>query len=179
MKSSRPKKCRVCGEKYRPQNSLQTACSPECAIKKVRNERVAAQFAPYRAKRGKVVHNKAWHLKTAQAAFNAYIRERDKALPCVSCGKWHQGQYHAGHFRPVGSQPAVRFDERNCHRQCSVCNNHRSGNLNAYRPELIRRVGSDVVDWLERDHPPRKFEIEELKTLTALYRQKLKDMQSK
>ena len=36
-------------------------------------------------------------------------------------------------------------DERNIHKQCVVCNQHKSGNLVPYRVELINRIGQEAV----------------------------------
>jgi hypothetical protein len=45
--------------------------------------------------------------------------------------------------------PALNcFDEDNCHKQCSACNNHLSGNLTAYRPALIAKIGQARFDAL-------------------------------
>jgi hypothetical protein len=111
------------------------------------------------------------HHKLTQREFNAYIRLRDANLPCVSCGRFHQGQWHAGHYRTTKSQPALRYNELNCWRQCAPCNNHKSGNITEYRIELIRRIGIDLVEWLEKDHKqPAKWTIEELKALRKYYK---------
>ncbi len=85
-------------------------------------------------------------MREAQAAFNSWVRLRDAALGCVSCDKpatW-AGQWHASHFRSVGSSPEHRFNPLNVHRACSVCNNHLSGNILGYQPELIRRIGAEA-----------------------------------
>lgn len=110
------------------------------------------------------------HHKLTQREFNAYIRLRDANLPCVSCGRFHQGQWHAGHYRTTKAQPALRYNELNCNRQCSSCNNHLSGAITEYRIELIRRIGIDLVEWLERDFPAPKWTIDELKALRQYYK---------
>ena len=84
--------------------------------------------------------------KRAQDAFNAFIRERDAAEPCICCGVYHDGQYHAGHYRSVGGHPELRFDESNCHKQASYCNNYKSGNLAEYRARLIHKIGLERVE---------------------------------
>ena len=88
--------------------------------------------------------------KAAQKAFNAYIRKRDEKEACISCDKpsdW-RGQWHAGHWKTVGARGDIRFNEDNCHKQCSVCNNHLSGNVGEYERRLIERIGIDRVDAL-------------------------------
>ncbi|TEW24926.1 recombination protein NinG, partial [Histophilus somni] len=94
-------------------------------------------------------------LKELQGVFNRFIRLRDKNLPCISCGRYHQGQWHAGHYRSVGACPELRFNEDNVHKQCSVCNNHKSGNVIEYRINLVAKIGVERVEFLERkDHLP-------------------------
>jgi hypothetical protein len=122
--------------------------------------------------------SRADYMREAQAEVNAYVRLRDANLGCVSCEKpatW-QGQWHASHFRSVGSSPHLRFDMRNIHKACSVCNNHLSGNIINYRPELIRRIGLEAVESLECDQTPRHMTIDEIKAITADYRQKLREL---
>ena len=122
--------------------------------------------------------DRSWWLDQARTAFNQFIRLRDRNLPCISCGRHHTGQYHAGHYRAAGNYSGLRFDERNVHKQCKPCNADLSGNLVDYRTGLLERVGSEVVDWLERkDHPPRRWEIEELKTIRKWYKRKIKRAQ--
>lgn len=115
----------------------------------------------------------AW-AKKAQTAFNSYIRARDEKDPCISCQRHHTGQYHAGHYRTVGGHPELRFDEINCHKQCSVCNNHMSGNIADYRINLVKKIGLDNVEWIEGPHNPKKYSIEDLKEITAKYKAKIK-----
>lgn len=121
-------------------------------------------------------NDKSLRTRCAQTAFNAYIRERDNKKPCVSCGRHHQGQYHAGHYRSVGAHPELRFEELNCHRQCSVCNNHKSGNIAEYRIELIKRIGLEKVEWLEGPHKPKKLTCADLKEIELYYKAKLKEL---
>lgn len=173
----------VCGTPFVPRSSLQVVCSPMCAIQKTANDK--AKKAAKAAAEARAAHRKAlekvktrgeW-MKEAQSAFNAYIRARDAHLPCVSCGRHHQGQYHAGHYRTVGANPELRFEELNVHKQCAPCNDHLHGNLINYRIALIKRIGQDKVDWLEGSHQPKKYSIEDLKRIKAEYRLKQKDLQ--
>lgn len=118
-------------------------------------------------------------LKEAQNAVNAYVRERDKDLPCVSCGRHHQGQYHAGHYRSVGSEPALRFEVLQIWKQCAPCNNHLSGNLIPYRAELLKRVGAETLEWIEGPHEPKKYTIEDLKAIRDEYKAKRRQLETR
>jgi hypothetical protein len=122
------------------------------------------------------VKTKGQYMREAQVAINAWVRLRDAALPCVSCGRHHDGQYHAGHYRTVGSNPALRFEPLNIHKQCAPCNNHKSGDIVNYRIELVKRIGAELVEWLEGPHAPKKYTIEDLKAITAEYRAKTREL---
>jgi hypothetical protein len=115
-------------------------------------------------------------LKEAQVAFNRYIRTRDAAEPCISCGRFHTGAYDAGHYRSVGAQPAIRFNEDNCHKQCVPCNQHKGGNVIEYRLRLLQKIGPERLAFLEQDHPAVKYTIEDAKRIKALYRDKNKQL---
>ena len=75
--------------------------------------------------------------------FHKFIRERDKDLPCISCGKFTILQ--AGHFHSAGNYPITRFNEDNVNGQCKKCNYFLSGNLIPYHIELINRIGEERV----------------------------------
>jgi len=154
-------------------------CNVECATKcgieraekaKERKSRREVREAKERIK------TKAEHAREAQTAFNAWVRERDRDLPCISCGRHHQGQYHAGHYRTVGANPELRFEPLNCHKQCAPCNNHKSGNIVEYRINLRERIGEGNLDWLEGPHDPKRYTIDDLKEIKALYRNLVRDM---
>ena len=113
--------------------------------------------------------SKAQHAKEAQTAFNAFIRQRDVDQPCISCGRWHNGQYHAGHYLSVGARPELRFTESNVHKQCAPCNTHLSGNAVLFRRGLVAKLGMELVEWLERPHEPRRDTVDSLKAIKAHY----------
>ncbi len=115
-------------------------------------------------------------LKDLQVVFNKYIRLRDEHLPCVSCGRFHQGQWHAGHYLSVGAHPELRFNELNVWRQCQPCNAHLSGNQINYRKELVKRIGAEEVEKLEGKHEPLKLTIPEIQELIAKYKAKVKEL---
>ena len=64
----------------------------------------------------------------------------------------------------------LRWDEQNCNVQCVECNCTKSGNLEAYRPSLIKKIGLDAFEALcERAHKERKWSGEELKDMIRHY----------
>lgn len=169
------RKCRVCKSEYEPRNSLQMVCGAACAIAFARRRDEARQKARaaherkrLREARERIKTRSEW-AREAQAAFNAWVRERDAGLPCISCGRDHQGQWHAGHYRSVGAAPELRFEPLNTHRQCAPCNTHKSGNAIEYRINLVQRIGEAAVQWLEGPHEPKKYTIDELKEIKRTY----------
>jgi len=172
--------CRECKNKFTPARPLQIACSWQCAKLIAEKKAIKSAKTIVRTKKLELIAEKEriktrseW-IKEAQAAFNLYIRERDKDLPCISCQRHHTGQYHAGHCRTTKAAPELRFSENNVHKQCSSCNNYLSGNLIEYRKNLILKVGFDMVEFLESNHPPKHYTIEELKTIKHTYKAKFK-----
>lgn len=130
-------------------------------------------------KRKAELRPKSWYVKEAQKWFNKFIRLRDSSKPCISCGRNHKGQYHAGHFLTTGAHPELRFEELNCHKQCSVCNNHLSGNLINYRINLIKKIGIEKVEWLEGPHEAKHYTIDDLKEIIKTYKAKCKKLEEK
>lgn len=185
-KAPKAKKCRVpeCGASFVPQKLGQAVCSPACAIMDAPRNQAKARKALAQVERSEIkvrkekLKSRADHMRDTQTAFNAWIRERDIGLPCVSCGRHHNGQWHAGHYRSVGGHPALRFEPLNVWRQCAPCNTHKSGDLVNYRAELVARIGVDKVYWLEGPHEPQKYTIEDLKAMTAEYRLKLRQLRA-
>lgn len=177
------KTCKWCKQKFTPIRPAKICCSPDCEYDyglkhaaKAEANRALVDRKTIKLKLDSLKTARDW-MKEAQAAVNAYVRARDEGKPCISCGRHHQGQWHAGHYRSAGSAPHLRLDaDRNIHRQCAPCNTHLSGNLINYRIGLIARIGLQAVEELEADQTPRKYSIEDLKAIKATYTQKLKDL---
>ena len=183
------RKCSVCKNWFHPTRDGQFVCSFECACRygKVANDTAKAEAQrekkrvekvelKRRSERRQAVKPLSHFIKQAQKAFNEYIRYRDHHLPCISCGRHHDGQYHAGHFRTTGANPELRFDEDNCHRQCAPCNNHLSGNLLSYRPALIAKIGQVRFDALMGPHELPKWKRDDYIRIRDEYRAKLKEL---
>ena len=184
----KPKSCRICEKEFSPYTSLQKACSVKCAMEYARRDREKVskreRRTAEREKRQKRKHDKdriktrsEW-LREAQTAFNAYIRERDSGKPCISCGRYHNGQYHAGHYRTVKAAPEVRFHPFNCNLQCAPCNNHLSGNVVEYRIRLKEKIGTENLRWLEGPHNIQKYTIEDAKEIKQYYKTLMKELRN-
>lgn len=178
MKPQKQRKCRQCKELYTPSNSLVKVCGMACAldygksivkIKKAKDE--------IKQKRDFLANDKSFQRAKAQKAFNEFIRLRDKSLSCISCDKpsdWN-GQWHASHFKTVGSRPDLRFNEDNCHKSCSVCNNYLSGNIGSYTLALERKIGAERLAALELDSGLKKYTASDYAAIHAEYSAKIKE----
>lgn len=109
--------------------------------------------------------------KKAQDVFNAWIRNRDKNLGCISCGA---EIYHAGHYFNAGHFSSLRFNEVNVNGQCLRCNNFLHGNLIRYRQGLISKYGESEVLLLESAsrHSVKKWSRFELDFIIQNYKLK-------
>lgn len=186
-KAPRPKKCRHCREQFTPSKPLQVACSVPCALSLTRAKQDRERKALAAMERKQIraakqrLKSRADYMREAQAAINRYVRLRDARLGCVSCDKpatW-QGQWHASHYRSRGAAPHLRFNLHNIHKACSVCNNHLSGNIMGYRPELVRRIGAERVEWLESNKDAAKHGVEYLKRLKAIFAKKCRRLEKR
>ena len=115
--------------------------------------------------------------KTAQKLVNKFCRERDRkdGLICISCQK--KTIDHGGHFWPMGSNSALRFNEWNINGQCEQCNFREHGNLLNYRINLVKKIGKENVEWLDEHHSDiKKWTREEIENVIKTYTQKIKEL---
>ena len=141
---ARPKKSKVCEKEFTPTyNSTQKVCSPSGAIKLVDIDKQAkakkdrsGEIKRIKQKLKQLsMNDRPKALGAAQAAFNAFIREKDKDLPCICCGNTTNdidlmtgSRWYAGHYRSVCSASLLRFNEYNSHKQSVYCNSSSPGN---------------------------------------------------
>ena len=131
-----------------------------------------------RVKKEKLKTKGQW-TKEAQAAFNAYVRHRDRHEGCISCGlrtadNATGGNWDCGHFRSVGSAPFLRFNLWNAHKQCKKCNRYLAGNVAMYRVALIWKLGHEKVEWLETQDKAKNYTIDDLKRIKRIFTKKLR-----
>lgn len=181
LKPARTRKCAVkgCPTRFQPRNMMHKVCGPACSEVFAAAERKRLDAKQIRERKA-ALKTRSDHLKAAQVAFNAFIRERDKDQPCICCGRTSEKQYltgtnwDCGHYRSTGSAPHLRFNEDNAHRQLTVCNRHGAGRAVDYRIGLIARIGLTRVEALETDQAPAKWTAEELIAIRDTYRAKLR-----
>ncbi|ANI29461.1 protein ninG [Yersinia entomophaga] len=192
-KLPKSRNCKVCKTRFKPAAIYEWWCCEEHKIEyavlvmkerrkqnydneiKQRQERQKEDRKQLKVRRINA-HPKTYWIKQAQQAVNAFVRARDSNLPCVSCGTTSAAQWDAGHYRTTAAAPQFRFDPRQIHKQCSVCNQHKSGNIVPYRVELIKRIGIETVEAIENNHERSSYSIEELKSIRDYYRLELKKL---
>ena len=175
----KPKTCKHCGGCFVPARPLQAVCSPMCANRWVRAAK-KEEAERTKARKAAIKTRQQW-LAEVQAVVNKYVRLRDKDLPCCSCERpasW-EGQWHASHFRSVGAASAVRFHLWNIHKGCSICNNHKSGNLEGYRPRIVEKIGADRVEWLLSQNQLVKYTPEYCERFKRVMGKKLKRLEAR
>lgn len=175
-------KCKICRTPFNKQSISHKTCSVPCAIELAQRDRTKKEKKELLARK-EAIRSRADWMKLAQAAFNAFIRKRDRHQLCICCDKPLAqdalgGGFDCGHYRSVGSAPHLRFDPRNAHGQRKQCNRWGSGRAVDYRLGLIKRVGLAEVESLEADQTPRKHTIDDLKEIIRVYKQAAKDMET-
>lgn len=128
-------------------------------------------------RRKEALKSKGDWMKEAQAAFNRYIRIRDKNKPCISSGRPLEqealgGGYDCGHYRSTGAAPHLRFNVFNAHGQSKHDNRYLSGNVVDYRIRLIKRIGLERVERLEQDNSEKRYTIDYYKRIKSVFSKK-------
>ena len=165
---------RIHAECIAPWSDAQAAKAKRTAQKQAR---MAAKVERAETRRRKEAIKTMADLKReAQTALNRWIvHVRDKDRPCISCGRFHQGAWHAGHYLSRGSAPQHALNPMNVWKQCAPCNTYLHGNQAAYRAQLVLEIGLAAVEALEQDCSVRKWTREELTALRDEYRRKTKE----
>lgn len=184
-RSDRKKRCPSCRVLFAPARPSQAVCGEiECAIAHGKSEQGQEKTRKALAEVGRkeikvrkeALKSRSDHIREAQTVFNQWVRLRDADLPCISCGRHHQGKYDAGHYRTTAACPELRFEPLNVWKQCVPCNQHKSGDILNYRINLVLRIGADKVAWIEGPHEPKRYTIEQLKEIKAHYRALIREL---
>ncbi len=180
-------KCKNCKVKFVAKWFNQKYCmdNDECikqfneSVKLLRSKQnEKAKANEKKAKIEKLMTNSEW-LKLLQIVFNKYIRLRDVAKGCISCGGQLNKKFDAGHYYSVGAYPNLRFNEDNCHGQCVFCNQHRHGNIHEYSINLPNRIGQERFELLTTNRgQPLKLTIPEIKDNIKIYKLKIKELEN-
>ena len=180
------KKCRHCKEYDLVESGIKVPlgwfCSMSCVVQHGKKAATAVSDKRKRQTLTKLKESvktaSEWRVE-AQTAFNAYVRYRDRDLPCISCDATGDhdglgGYWDAGHYRSRGAAKHLSFHLHNCHKQCHKCNRYLSGNVVEYRKRLIMRIGSERVDKLENNNDTVKHDITYLRRIKQIFKNKLR-----
>ncbi len=188
-------RCDHCKQKFVPERPSQIV-HVECVeawteAQAAKRERAEAKVARAAAKveraetrmRKEAIKTIPQLIAAAQAAFNAYIRERDKDKGCFVCGRPFTdkpGQVqHAGHVRSRGAAGHLRFNEDNCHGECEGCNGPHGAKPHQIEAGAIARIGAERYAELCADNTPHKWQRDELIAIKHEYRAKLKELKGR
>lgn len=183
------KRCKICKNQFEPRFSrLERVCwGQECkyieALEKLRQikaNEVKIQNKRLKSMKNDLMTTQQWVKKT-QVVFNQFIRLRDEAKGCISCGVSLMGRkFDAGHFYNANNHWGLRFDESNVHGQCVRCNRDLHGNLLEYRKRISERIGTDELDRLDSvSNETRKFTKDELLEIFTKYKVKSRTFNKK
>lgn len=175
-------RCKNCNTKFEQYQFLNKFCKDiDCQVQKSLYlvDKMQKQKIKQVNKEVKILKEKikttSDYLKELQVVFNKWVRLRDKGLNCISCNKPAKKE-NAGHYRSVGSSPTLRFEPLNVHLQCEYCNTYQHGNLIPYRQNLIKKIGVELVEWLESNHEPKHYSKPELIIMKEEYKEKIKQL---
>lgn len=154
---TREKKCKVCGTPFHTILGFRNWCSPVCGSVLAEEKRSkAVKVAAVKERKADAIKRETQKTPTqleteCRAIVQKIARIRDRDDGCISCHMPanYGGLWHGSHFRPAGNNAAVQFHLWNIHKSCAQCNLFKGGNLSAYRPSLVQKIGTDRVEWLE------------------------------
>jgi hypothetical protein len=142
----------------------QHVCGPYCGLKLAKAARLAkveAEKLETKQRKQKIKKRAVWE-EECRRIVQKIARIRDRNDGCISChlpATW-DGMWQGSHYRAHGSASAVQFHLWNIHKSCYSCNKEKGGNIIAYTPRLIAKIGQEKVDWLMAQNQTSKPPIE-------------------
>lgn len=120
--------------------------------------------------------------KKLDKVFSEYIRRRDAdeygRVKCCTCDTVsHWAEMDCGHWL-MRSKMGTRFDERNCHAQCRICNRHLDGEWVKHHDYIKARYdGEETISELGIESLGlRKWMQYEIDEMVKEYKLKLKSL---
>lgn len=116
-------------------------------------------------------------------AFSEYIRLRDAdsngIVTCITCGdKHHWREVDCGHFVPRGNM-ATRWELKNCHAQCRLCNSTIDGKYNEHAEAIDRNYGNgQAIILVQLGRTERHFSEYELQGMIEELRKEIKALKA-
>lgn len=172
------RKCKVCGDSFRPFKSIQTWCTPECGVV-LAGRLVAKKEAKAKAEDRKQTRAQMEAMKTisqleddCRKIVQKIARIRDRHDGCISChmGPNYGGQWHGSHYRAHGGCSSLQFHLWNIHKACAQCNLYKGGNKEGFIAGLLAKpgYGRERLDWLDSRPKSQRFTREYLLRFKAV-----------
>jgi hypothetical protein len=184
------RKCKVCRETFALVRPMQAVCGPECAHKAIIQTKIKLDISAGKEERKGIrarkeaIKNRGELTVEAQKEFNLYVRLRDikAGHGCIDCGKPFEaqrpgGSIDAGHFLSRGSNPQLKFDERNVFAQRKNCNRPGGATAADFRAGVVARIGPAAVEALEADQAPKHYSLDDLRAIRDKYRAAARQLQ--
>jgi len=173
------KPCGHCGSIFTPARSMQAVCSPICAARSVKAKN-RAEREQFRERKERAKRTSKWE-EECRTIVQAIARIRDKDDGCISChmSANYGGAWHGSHFRSHGAASAVQFHLWNIHKACAQCNLFKSGNIAAYRPRLVEKIGQEKVDWLMSQNQIVRHNVDYYKRFKAVMGKRLRRLEKR
>lgn len=115
--------------------------------------------------------------EAARRTCHKYINLRDKGRNCICCDRPLHSGVNAGHFHESGNNPLIRYDEDNIHSQSIYCNMYKGGDSGDYRGNLIKKIGIDRVERLDRlKGGTMKRTCDDYREIENYYKEKIKQL---
>jgi len=154
------------------------------AISKVRQNSIKAAKNEHKQKVDSA-RSKSYFEKQLQTEINSIVRLIDNDKGCISCdhgwSKEPTRQWHSGHRLSIGSNPTIRYNLFNIYKQCSICNNWKSGNERMYDKGIIDHYYIELLDYIKQlpnEYKEIHLSIDELKTAIIKAKQVKKEILS-
>jgi len=188
-------KCKHCGVRWTPEEKARRIrLHPECiepwmqafqekqkqkAIRE-RKAKLKVERAVDRRKRESLKPTSKWEAECREIV-QAIARIRDRDDGCISCHMPanYGGVWHGSHFRSHGAASAVQFHLWNIHKACAQCNLFKSGNISAYRPRLVEKIGQEKVDWLMSQNQIVRHDVDYYKRFKSVMGKRLRRLEKR
>lgn len=183
LRAARQRKCKVCGDWFRPRSTTQRVCpNLSCAIEFARQVKEREDRRERRQRREQMKTLGQLCAET-QRHVNKFVRVRDAERSCICCSDG--AAEDAGHFFPIGQKyrvSRIRFDARVIHGCCAKCNRFiGGGNIHGYIAGIESRYGSAELKSLylikaDADRPQPKLTKAHVRLIGQAYRRLTKEL---
>lgn len=146
LKSKKSKKCKQCKEVFIPMRPLQFICSPKCATQYSNiHAKTLAKEKAKEEKKALTENLTNWSQKLV-VKIQEIARLIDHGQPCLARGVM-ANQFHGGHVFSRGSNPQIKYNLHNIHRQ-SAQSNHYQNDDGLLREGIVKEYGTEYMDFI-------------------------------